>query len=194
MSLPPRLGAIGFVNALPVMMGFEWPRSLVGGQLVMAAPSVLNRALLSGELDASPVSSACYLRHQTDLLLIPGLSVSSPGAVESVLFISRHPIEAGTSLPHVIPVPDDSETSIALLRQLLRERAGCDLDARMRVYPAADYAEVLQEFGCALIIGDRALSASETSFAQAPWHVRFVELVETPNRLAVCIRRLGGST
>lgn len=168
---PVRLGAIGFVNTLPLTLPFVWPSGLGDGHTIEGSPAQLNQALLSGSLDISPISSACYLRCRDQLVLLPDLSVSSPGAVESVLFVSRQPPDTPDALPATIPVPDDSETSIALLCHMLHTQTGIDPAPRLRPYPAACYESALNDHGCALIIGDRALFVGQTAWARAPWHV-----------------------
>jgi len=149
-----RLGAISFVNTVPVYSDY---RPGDDEALVYEVPARLNAMILAGELDVSPVSSACYLRNRDNLVLLDDLSVSSPGAVESVLFLSRTPL--GPELLDIsrICVPNDSETSVMLLAYLLKEAAGQDFRPWFTVYEAAHYRETLQETGNALIIGDNAL-------------------------------------
>ncbi len=160
MTLPfnCRLGAIGFINTIPVYLPFGQPE---GVELVYEVPSALNRMMGEGKLDISPVSSAYYLRNKDKLVLLEDLSVSSPGAVESVIFVSRYPLtETLLDLP-AIAVPDDSETSVALLAWLLKVKTGQDVQPKFQVYPAADYRKALAEVGCALVIGDNALLIHE---------------------------------
>ncbi len=153
-----RLGAISFINTLPVFQDFSCP---TGASLVYDAPAALNRAVAEGRLDVSPVSSAFYLRNWDRLVLLDDLSVSSPGSVESVLFLSRKPLDESFLDQPVIPVPDDSETSVALLAHLLREKTGHDLRPWFDIYPAGRHHEALAQHGCALIIGDNALLVHE---------------------------------
>lgn len=149
-----RLGAISFVNTVPIYSDYQPDDSV---QLVYEVPARLNAMVLAGELDVSPVSSACYLRNQEQLTLLDDLSVSSPGAVESVLFLTRTPLGPGMLDVSQISVPNDSETSITLLAYLLKEATGQDLRPWFKVYEAANYRQTLSETGNALIIGDNAL-------------------------------------
>ncbi len=163
-----RLGAISFVNTVPIYSAFQPDDEL---SLIYDVPARLNARILAGELEISPVSSACYLRHQDQLVLLDDLSVSSPGAVESVLFLSREPLGAGLLDLPIISVPNDSETSVMLLAYLLREATGQDLRPWFRIYEAADYQSVLAETGNALIIGDNALMMKESlSQSGEAWH------------------------
>ena len=168
-----RLGAISFVNTVPIYSAFQPDDAL---SLVYDVPARLNARILAGELEISPVSSACYLRNQDRLVLLDDLSVSSPGAVESVLFLSREPLGAGLLDLPIISVPNDSETSVMLLAYLLREATGQDLRPWFKIYEAADYQSVLAETGNALIIGDNALMMKESLAHNQPnqkgetWH------------------------
>jgi chorismate dehydratase len=159
LSLPSiRLGAISFVNTVPIYSNYQ-PASHV--ELVYDVPANLNTRMLRGELQISPVSSACYLRNQDRFVLLDDLSVSSPGAVESVLFLSRKPLGPEMLDIPLISVPNDSETSIMLLAFLLKEATGQDLRPWFQSYDAGQYLSVLQETGNALIIGDNALMMKE---------------------------------
>lgn len=153
-----RLGAISFVNTVPIYGDYRPDADI---SLVYDVPARLNARLLGGELEISPVSSACYLRNQDRLLLLDDLSVSSPGAVESVIFLSSQPLGSALLDGSVISVPDDSETSIMLLAYLLKEAVGQDMRPWFQSYAAADYRRALAETGNALVIGDNALLVRE---------------------------------
>lgn len=158
-----RLGAISFVNTVPIYSDYQ-PMS--GMELVYDVPARLNAMMLNGELELSPVSSACYLRNRDKLVLLEDLSVSSPGAVESVLYLSKKPMGPDMLDMPIISVPNDSETSVMLLAYLLKEATGQDLRRWFRLYDAADYRQALTETGNALIIGDNALMMRESRLAQ----------------------------
>lgn len=154
-----RLGAISFVNTVPVYSNYTPAPNI---ELVYEVPAKLNTMMRNGELDVSPVSSACYLRNQEKLLLLDDLSVSSPGAVESVLFLSRTPLGPDMLDASVINIPNDSETSVMLLAYLLKETTGQDLRPWFKLYKAENYRQTLRESGNALIIGDNALMMKES--------------------------------
>ncbi len=149
-----RLGAISFINTVPIYFDFQ---SKLPIELVYDVPARLNAMMATGALDVSPVSSAFYLRHQAEFVLLDDVSVSSPGAVESVLFVSNRPWGPNLATLENIRIPDDSETSVALLDHLLRQATGQDLSDRFTLYDAAKANITLKESGNALIIGDNAL-------------------------------------
>lgn len=166
-----RLGAIAYINTIPIYRGFE---PAFGVELHYDSPARLNAMVNAGELDVSPVSSAYYLRHQDELTLIPNLSVSSYGAVESVLFLSQTPIDSPEFLqqmPSDIAITADSETSVNLLAWVLEQKTGQDLRQYFQTYPADQYEAALAQYGCALVIGDHALLIHEKPELTAHYHI-----------------------
>lgn len=158
------LGAISFINTLPV---YHLLKPMDDVALVYGPPADLNRQVQTGQLHVSPVSSAYYLRNQDNLILLEDLSVSSFGAVESVLFLSQQPFGQELLNTQGIGVPSDSETSIALLAHLLFQKTGVDFRPWFHMYPAGEVDQALATWGSALVIGDSALEKSENgTFSQ----------------------------
>ena len=89
----PRVGHINFLNMLPLTYNFNHGGD-EGLNLIRAVPSVLNSDLISGRLDVASISSIAYARHAEELLVLPQVCVSSDGPVQSIVLISRKPIEA----------------------------------------------------------------------------------------------------
>lgn len=150
----PRLGQINFVNCLPVvlpLMQSDWGNK---ADLVLGTPTELNKAFEAGQLDAGAMSSFHYLRGR-DLVLVPGLSISSQGAVGSVVCYSK------VELPKLhgarIAVPHCSATSINLLLVLLAEVFGAEPKLVYEDEPNVEDADVQ----AALVIGDRALKVEQ---------------------------------
>lgn len=170
MATSIRLGAIAFVNTIPIYSALHESDDY---ELSYAPPATLNHMIRHHALDVSPVSSAYYLKHKDELVLLDNLSVSSTGAVESVLFLSRNPMESTDFLEQqsTIPVPDDSETSVNLLAWLLQQKTGQDLRHRFKIMPANDYRQTLTEYGSALVIGDNALRIHETPGILNDYHI-----------------------
>jgi chorismate dehydratase len=113
----------------------------------------MNRALETGEVDISNVSSIAFGEHAGEWLLTPGLSVSARGRVDSVLLFSWRDdwrdLDGGT-----IALSDQSATSVELTRLLAERRYG----ARPRyVTTAPDLDAMLAQQDAALLIGDIAL-------------------------------------
>jgi len=100
-----------------------------------------------------PISAYEFARHSDTLLLVPGLSIATLGAVNSVLLFSWHsdPRELD-GLP--VALTDHSATSINLLRVLCEQHY--HIAPEWRGMPQ-DLDAMLRECAGALLIGDRAL-------------------------------------
>lgn len=151
----PRVGHIQFLNCLPLYHGLVHSQAVLDLELTKGTPTELNRALLAGELDVSPISSVEYLRHADELLLLPDLVVAADGAVRSITLASQRPVEeldGGT-----IALTNTSATSVALLDLLLRERWQVEVET---FTCPPDLPRMLEEADAALLIGDDAMRAS----------------------------------
>ncbi|HEX9037036.1 MAG TPA: menaquinone biosynthesis protein [Ktedonobacterales bacterium] len=151
-----RLGAIAYLNVAPT---YDWitraahQGELPNIELVEGTPARMNRALEAGVVDISNVSSFAFGSHAAEWLLMPGLSVSAHGRVDSVLLFSWRAdwrdLDGGS-----IALTDHSTTSVELTRLLAERR----YRARPRyVTVAPDLDAMLAEHDAALLIGDIAL-------------------------------------
>lgn len=149
------IGKIRYSNVWPVFHYFDVTRLPQASQLVTEVPSKLNRRMLGGTLDISPVSSFAYGYGSDRFLLLPDLSVSSDGPVNSILLFSRKPPEQIAN--GRIALTNTSATSVNLLKIIMEKAYGGkphywdsepDLDAMMA------------ESDGALLIGDHAIEAS----------------------------------
>src|SRR5947209_14150802 len=85
------LGIFSYLNIQPVYYGLLHEEEKHDDiNLVMGVPTRLNAALLRGEVDLSCVSGHAYAEYCSEFRLIPHLSISAPGAVESVLLCTRY--------------------------------------------------------------------------------------------------------
>ncbi|HXW52386.1 MAG TPA: MqnA/MqnD/SBP family protein, partial [Candidatus Acidoferrales bacterium] len=88
----PRCGRISYTNDLPIYAAFDDGALLFPGTLSADVPAALNRSLVAGELDISPISSALYPEHAGELLLLPHVCVGARADVRSIFCISAsHP-------------------------------------------------------------------------------------------------------
>ena len=152
-----RLGDIQFLNSWPVTYALR--QGIVKSDppitLVSGTPAELNRRLLTGELDASAVSSALFLRHQEELVPVPGLCIRCDGGIQSVLVVSRRPLI--TLRGQTIGITNQAATTPILLQLLL---ANQHLKFSFEV-TSLRYPEILKEYPAALLIGDEALLAAQ---------------------------------
>jgi chorismate dehydratase len=150
------LGVIDYLNTQPIE--YDIARYLPGVRITRGVPTAINAALLAGEVDVGPMSVYEYARNADQLLVVPGLSIATLGAVNSVNLFSWHadPRElAGCR----IALTTHSATSINLLRVL------CELHYRVApqwVPLAPDLEQMLQACDGALLIGDVALREAVT--------------------------------
>ena len=151
-----RLGSIEFINSLPVDLGLLSGAVHSPVEIVQGAPSFLNEALLSGQIDVSPVSTIFYAGHADDFLLLPDLSISSYSGVESVLLFSRVPMaQLGGKK---IGVTSKARTTPALLQILCQTRFGC---VPQLVSASVGSSGIPPGVDAMLLIGDEALIAKE---------------------------------
>jgi chorismate dehydratase len=150
----PRVGHIRFLNCLPLYYGLIHHGAASEMKLAKGTPAELNRWLIEGELDISPISAIEYARNASQLLLLPDLSVGSDGEVKSILLASKVPIEKldGRS----IALADTSRTSQLLLKMILKDKYGVE-PAYFEQPP--DLRAMLDRAEAALLIGDPALRA-----------------------------------
>ena len=149
-----RLGDIQFLNSWPVTYALRMGRAGGGAAVTSGTPTEISRRLLSGELDASAVSSLLYLKHEEELAAVPGFCIRAEGAVGSVLVISRKPLESLRWKK--IGVTNTGATTPVLLK-ILMARRGFKMEGEVT---SLRYPEILEEYPAALLIGDEALAAS----------------------------------
>lgn len=148
------VGHITYANCVPF---FHFLREAgFAGPIVPGVPSRLNALLAAGEIDVSPSSSFEYGRNWRDYLLLPGLSISSRGPVQSVLLFAPESLQSLAG--EEIAITGESATSVNLLRIILQEFVGLR-EVRAAV-PSGPVEDLLRAGRPALLIGDRALRAS----------------------------------
>ena len=128
----PRVGHIDFLNVLPLAYGYAHGGA-DGLAIARGVPAVLNSDLIAGRLDVSNVSSILYARHAEKLRILRGPCVSTDGAVESILLLSKKPIDAIED--DRIALTAKSATSHALLKIILQSGYGAVPTYSVRTAP-----------------------------------------------------------
>jgi chorismate dehydratase len=150
-AAPVRVGRIEFVNCFPLYHHFE--RELaqhgVSASVVEGFPAALNAMLVDGAIDVALPSSIAFARDADELVLLPQVSISSFGAVDSIQLFARTPL----AQVRRVALTEKSATSICLLKVLCREW-GIEPEFAPRQGPLS---EVLDDFDALLLIGDEAL-------------------------------------
>ena len=155
-----RLGAVGYLNARPLVYGLErQPRF----DLRYDIPSQCATLLHAHAIDVGLIPSIEYLRGPQPYLFVPGPAVTSRGPVASVAIYTRI---APTDI-RTIAMDTSSRTSVALSTVLLRRVFGVAPEA---VPMAPDLDAMLARADAALIIGDLAL------FLDPPSDIRKIDL------------------
>lgn len=150
-----KIGQIEYANCTPLFQALREVDPCSGYEFISGVPAELNRMLLAGEIDVCPSSSIEYAYHPERYSILPQLSISSVGAVASVLLFSRVPVEKLDG--RKIMLSSESATSVNLLKILLGRRFGCSCRYEVARPGAAD---VDGDAAALLLIGDSALRAS----------------------------------
>jgi len=159
----PRCGRIAYTNDLPVYAGFDEGIARFPHRITADVPSGLNRALLEGRLDISPISSAFYAQHPDDFVLLPDVCIASKRDVRSIACISAVPPDRLASRP--IAVTMESETGRMLFGVICRTWYGFQPVLQTEDDPFSAYA---RDGSPCLLIGDRAIDAADRA---RPEHV-----------------------
>jgi chorismate dehydratase len=155
-SAPVRLGRVDYVNVLPVYMGLDVEGTRC--RLVRGVPTDLNDRLRRHDIDCAPVSAIEVAIAERRYTMLPGISISSIGAVGSSMLISKRPPEQldGAS----VALSTHSAASLAYFRILC---------ARLwRVTPATvdtspDLEAMLAAHDGCVLIGNPAIVATATA-------------------------------
>ena len=158
---PVRLGAVGYLNARPLVYGLNTsPRFVVRFDV----PSRCADLLHEGAIDVGLIPSIEYLRRPPEAesyAIVPDLSIASDGPVASVaVFTSRPLAEVRT-----IAVDTSSRTSVALLQVLCARSFGIRPVLEHR---GPDLSAMLSDCDAALIIGDNALLQAAGAIQRDP--------------------------
>lgn len=146
-------GRIAYTNDLPIYAAFDEGVFRYPGLLHADVPAALNRRLLAGELDLSPISAFTYAMNAERLVLMPDLCIGSRDMAWSVICVSRRPLARLDGA--VIAVTKESASGLHLLRLLLERR----YRVRASFEVADDPFAAAREGRPALLIGDRAIDA-----------------------------------
>ncbi len=147
-----RLSIVYYLNSLPLAWGFVHGPQRGVFDLDFSSPSRCADLLSDGSVDIGLIPSIEYQRIH-GVRVISGLSIASKREVQSVLLISKVPVE----MIRTLALDDSSRTSVVLLRILLALK----FKARPTLRSCEpDLHAMLDHSDAALIIGDTALKAS----------------------------------
>ena len=146
---PVRLGAVGYLNARPLVFGLDRADDFT---LRFDVPSRCATLLHAGDTDVGLIPSIEYLRGPAPARyrIVPGLAIASCGPVASVALYTTRAIKDVRS----IALDTSSRTSVALVSVLCARAFGIKPDLRAH---QPDLAAMLAAADAALVIGDNAL-------------------------------------
>src|SRR5262245_13678927 len=144
-----RLGAVGYLNARPLVHGLETAPQF---DLRFDVPAKCAELLHEGAIDLGLIPSIEYNHPitRTEYAIVPDLAIASNGPVASVAIYTRRPIQDVRS----IALDTSSRTSVALTRVLCQRVFNIEPKLEHR---GPDLDEMLATCDAALIIGDNAL-------------------------------------
>lgn len=152
-----RIGRINYTNVWPIFYYFPTARFKGQVELVEQVPAQLNRGMADGTIDMGPISSFAYGEHADEYLLLPDLSVSAWGKVNSLLLFHRKPLNEIAN--GRIALVNTSATTVNLLKIILERFYGGK--PQYETF-APSLERMMQEADAALLIGDDAIRASWT--------------------------------
>ncbi|SFG00643.1 futalosine synthase [Desulfotomaculum arcticum] len=158
-----RVGQVEYLNCIPVYHALEDGLLDADIELIKGPPTKLNNMFLNGELDITPISSIEYAKYKDKCIIIPNMSISADGNVESILLFSHCPpteLEGKT-----VNVTTSSATSVVLLRILFEHYYHVQVEFH-RSEPNLD--AMLASADAALLIGDDAMLAHQAVMQNKP--------------------------
>jgi len=144
-----RIGAVSYLNTLPLVEGMKQGVAADRIALSYATPAVLADRMAGGELELA-LLPVIELARIPDLELVPGLGIVTRGPSRSVLLVSRCPADSVES----IALDPESRTSNALARVLLDRVWNRRPEIRVG---GPGLEESLSRADAAVRIGDKAL-------------------------------------
>lgn len=155
----PRVGFVNFINTSQIYIPWKESGGEPGWDVMEGPPTLLNRLLDAGEIDAGIVSSYFYGMNHQKYVIFPDLSISATGPVGSVTLFSKTPVR--NLGDRIVITTQQSATSINLLKIVLEDFLGIK-----PVYITGDFS-LLNKSGSKalayLAIGDEALRLRETT-------------------------------
>lgn len=148
----PRVGHIDFLNCLPLTYSLtgEFGKAV---EICADVPAKLNDDIIAQKLDVSPVSSIVYARNSDNLLVVPDVSITADGAVQSIILVSKKPIEALSGDKIILTAK--SATSHCLLKIVLHKAYHAAPVYEIRMVNMSSI--IPDDATAALLIGDDAL-------------------------------------
>ncbi|MBN3555917.1 menaquinone biosynthesis protein [Fictibacillus nanhaiensis] len=149
------IGEISYTNIIPLYFYLDRERLMdQGATITQAVPSRVNALMEKQLVDIGGISSFSYGKNAENYSLVPDLSVSSFGKVNSIFLFSKFKIEELDGKK--IALTSSSETSVALLKIILDRFYGVEVTYKTET---PDFEAMLNAYDACLLIGDDAINA-----------------------------------
>ncbi len=186
MSKKLMIGVVPYMNAKPLIYGLNHHTDSI--ELSFEVPSLLPTMLNNDQIDVAIIPSIEYFR-SGNYAIIPDISISSCGTVESVKIFSKVPIHS----IHTAALDKSSLTSCALTRILFQER----------YHLSPHYTQWNKQYDISrtdadavLIIGDNAMKVTDNGYVTLDLGQAWFEYTGLPFVYAVWVvkrdRRIPG--
>ena len=157
-----KISAISYLNTAPLMWDFEHSEAGAGPDFDISytIPSACAEALRVGAADIGIIPAAAYTT-VPDLVIVPSVAIAAQRAVQSILLVSKAPVETWTTSVRTVALDTSSMTSVALTKILFAKWLG---GAREYKAMAPDLDAMLGACDAALLIGDPALQVDRERY------------------------------
>ncbi|MFN3532768.1 MAG: menaquinone biosynthetic enzyme MqnA/MqnD family protein [Candidatus Brocadia sp.] len=176
-----RLGVVPYMNAKPLIYGLNHYTDSI--ELLFEVPSLLPNMLNTDQIDVAIIPSIEYFR-SGNYAIIPDISISSYGAVESVKIFSKVPMQNIRSAA----LDKSSLTSCALTRIILKEQH--HLSPQYTQWNK-QYDISRTDTDAVLIIGDNAMKVTDNGYVTLDLGQAWFEYTGLPFVYAVWVVKKG---
>lgn len=151
-----RISAISFLNTAPLMWDFEHGDVGRNFDISYTVPSQCALQLREGSADIGIIPAAAYTTIP-ELSILPGVAIASKQAVESILLVSKVPLEK----VQTVGLDTSSLTSVALTKVLFAKWWG---GPKKYTSMNPELETMLASNDAALLIGDPALQVDRSKY------------------------------
>jgi len=155
-----KISAISYLNTAPLMWDFEHAEAGADFDISYTIPSACAEALGAGTADIGIIPAAAYAT-VPDLAIISDVAIAARRAVQSILLVSRTPVDQWSTQVRTVALDTSSMTSVALAKILFAKWLGGARDYKPM---APDLDAMLSECDVALLIGDPALQVDRKRY------------------------------
>lgn len=167
-----RISAISYLNTAPLMWDFVHGGAGADFDISYTLPSLCAASLRDGSADIGIIPAAAYVSIP-ELVVLPGVAIASRRAVQSILLVSKVPLER----IRTVALDTSSMTSVALTKVLFAKWWGGN--ATFSSMPP-DIGQMLATHDAGLVIGDPALKVDRSHYLTHDLAEEWIKLTGKP--------------